>query len=75
MSSHTKFQLQIMFLTLDIDPTTPNKDLYHTPQNRSTVDIDPSDSDYNIFFYMLLWRPQIDSSHYNSHSPTCRGTT
>ena len=35
MSSHTKFQ--IMFQTLDIDPTTPNKDLCHTPQNHSTV--------------------------------------
>ena len=23
-SSHTEFQLHIMFLTLDIDPTTPN---------------------------------------------------
>ena len=37
MSSHIKFQLQIKFQTLDIDPTTPNKDLYHTPQNHSTV--------------------------------------
>ena len=27
MSSHTEFQLQIMFQTLDTDPTTPNKDL------------------------------------------------
>ena len=34
MSSHTEFQLQIMFQTLD--PTTPNKDLYHTPK-KSTV--------------------------------------
>ena len=35
MSSHTKFQLQIMVYTLDIDLTTPNKDMYHTPQNYS----------------------------------------
>ena len=37
MSSHTEFQLQIMFQTLDTDPTTQNKVLYHTPQNHSTV--------------------------------------
>ena len=35
MSSHTKFQLQIMLLTLDIDPTTPNKNVCHTPQNQT----------------------------------------
>ena len=37
MNLHTEFQLQIMFQTLDTDPTTPNKDLYHTSQNHSTV--------------------------------------
>ena len=30
ISSHTEFQLQIMFLTLDIDPTTPNIKIYTT---------------------------------------------
>ena len=37
MSSHTEFLLQIMFQTLNTDPTTQNKVLYHTPQNHSTV--------------------------------------
>ena len=37
MSSHTEFQLQIMLQTLDTDPTTQNKVLYHIPQNHSTA--------------------------------------
>ena len=38
MSSHTEFQLHIMFQTLDIKPTNSKyKDLYDTPQNYSTM--------------------------------------
>ena len=38
MSSHTEFQLQMMFKTIDIDPTTPNIKICTTePQNHSTV--------------------------------------
>ena len=35
MSSCVEFQPQIMFKTLDSDPTTPNKDLYHTHTTKS----------------------------------------
>ena len=57
MSSHrpTERQLQIMFQTLDIDPITPNKDSYHTPQNHSTQKICLLVSDEGTF--------QISSSY------------
>ena len=51
----TKFQLQIMFLTL----ATPNRDLYHTPENHSSsysvpkLRYRPLRLYYNIFVYML----------------------